>query len=208
MIGRSNRRSLVCAFGVYLGLLLAAAPLAGQGDDLPEGPGKKLVQGVCSQCHEIEMVTIQSLTKDQWSHTVDLMVTRGAHLTPDQIPIVVAYLAANFGKAETDTSPASSPAQVSASAPSVPASISAPAPPAPATSSSATAQAAPSGPALAPAVSSRVPNAPGNQSGECRAESGCQQSKKQKGFWGFLRKKPKQPACAGKETANSDHRGL
>src|SRR6516164_2362113 len=121
MIGRSNRRSLVCAFGVYLGLLLAAAPLAGQGDDLPEGPGKKLVQGVCSQCHEIEMVTIQSLTKDQWSHTVDLMVTRGAHLTPDQIPIVVAYLAANFGKAETDTSSASSPAQVSASAPSVPA---------------------------------------------------------------------------------------
>lgn len=204
MAGRSSRRTAICTLSVYLGLILAAAPFAaGQDDELPEGPGKKIVQGVCSQCHEIEMVTTQNFTKDQWSHTVDLMVARGAHLAPDQIPTVVAYLAANFGKPETGAdSPPPSPSV------SAPASTSTPPSPPKAPSSLVTPSTAP--PPLASTASSPSPQVSGNQSSGCRPESVAASKppeKKRKGFWGFLRKKPKQPGCSGKLAVSSDNRG-
>jgi mono/diheme cytochrome c family protein len=224
---RSNSRTATSALSVYLSLVLAAIPLAaGQDDELPEGPGKRIVEGVCAQCHEIEMVTIQNFTKSQWSHTVDVMVARGAHLAPDQIPIVIAYLAANFGKPESSASspPASAAGSTQASAlasTSTPASTAqappplattstAPPPPSPPVSAAgSTPASAPASTATSTAVAASGNQSAGNQSGGCGAKSvsASRQRKKQKRFWGFLRKKTKEPACTGKEMATSDERG-
>lgn len=207
--------TVVGTLGVSFGLVLLAAPLAaGQDDELPEGPAKKIVQSVCTQCHEIEMVTTQNFTKDQWSRNVDLMISRGAHLTPDQIPVVVAYLASNFGKPESGAGSTPAPGPIS----SRPASESTLSPPPLATSVPASATQAPSSlattsavgpetPPAAPAATSPAPAAAGNPDGGCTATpSSGSPKKKRKGFWGFLRKK-KPSGCAGTEAATSENRG-
>jgi len=120
---RSNSWAATCALSVFLCLAPSARPQT-EDSQLPDGPGKQIVQNACTQCHEIEMVTTQNFTKEEWSHTVDLMVSRGARLNQDQIATVVAYLAGNFGKSNASESavPTSSPASSVPSSTAPPAS--------------------------------------------------------------------------------------
>jgi competence ComEA-like helix-hairpin-helix protein len=73
-----------------------AVPLL-QAQDLPEGPGKRLVQDVCTGCHGLESVTSQRATKQGWESTVDYMIQRGASMKEEDARAIVDYLAKNFG---------------------------------------------------------------------------------------------------------------
>ncbi len=68
-----------------------------QAQDLPEGPGKRLVQEICTGCHGLESVTSQRATRQGWESTVDYMIQRGATMKDEDIRVVVDYLTKNFG---------------------------------------------------------------------------------------------------------------
>lgn len=63
---------------------------------LPEGPAKAIIEESCAMCHALSLVSSAGHDRPEWQGTVDRMVTLGAALTPDQIPVVVDYLVANF----------------------------------------------------------------------------------------------------------------
>ena len=77
-------------------LLLALAPLAHGEEALPEGAGKALVQSACVGCHELSRVTHSGYSRAGWQNVVSMMSHVGTALAPEQVPVVVDYLATNF----------------------------------------------------------------------------------------------------------------
>jgi mono/diheme cytochrome c family protein len=59
--------------------------------------GPKLVQDNCVMCHTETMLQQQHLTATQWGSVVKKMVAWGAPVEPDDVPGLVAYLAATHG---------------------------------------------------------------------------------------------------------------
>jgi hypothetical protein len=60
--------------------------------------GATLVQARCSACHSLTRVERMKYTAADWKKIVDLMISRGAKLTPAEETLAVNYLATNFGK--------------------------------------------------------------------------------------------------------------
>lgn len=67
----------------------------------PPGPALVVINERCSTCHTTASVFNQRLSADDWAATVQLMVDRGADLSPDDMNMVIDYLAANFGPEPT-----------------------------------------------------------------------------------------------------------
>ena len=63
---------------------------------LPDGAGKQIVQSACTKCHTLERVVAAGYAREGWQLMVNQMVSNGAKLTPEQIPMVVDYLAKHF----------------------------------------------------------------------------------------------------------------
>lgn len=79
--------------------------------ELPDGPGKEVVQRMCVGCHGLSTVTSKRATPDEWASIVDLMVSRGADGSDEDIDKVVKYLSASFPPAKPATPPAAAPKQ-------------------------------------------------------------------------------------------------
>jgi mono/diheme cytochrome c family protein len=58
--------------------------------------GASLFQQRCSACHALP--TNARGTADQWKSVVEMMVARGAQLTPEEQTAVINYLATTYGK--------------------------------------------------------------------------------------------------------------
>jgi competence protein ComEA len=80
---------------LFLCLTVAAAA-----QTLPDGPGKVVVEKMCTPCHGLENVVRARMTKERWGSIVDDMVSRGASGTDEEIDQVINYLAANFSKSD------------------------------------------------------------------------------------------------------------
>ena len=78
-----------------LGLALCAG-LPGQ--TLPAGPGKELVETICSSCHSLSNVTAQQKTKTEWQLKVTEMLQEEPDVTAAERETIVNYLAASFPK--------------------------------------------------------------------------------------------------------------
>ena len=79
-------------------LLLATLPVAGTKlGTLPAGNGKAVVESRCYACHSADILLQQRLTEKQWTATVEKMTRWGAEVTPDEKPVMIAYLAKHFG---------------------------------------------------------------------------------------------------------------
>lgn len=78
----------------------AAAFAFVQEASLPEGEGKKILETACTACHDLDVVTKSRMTKEDWEAEVRIMIASGAELKEDQIPLLVDYLAKNFGPAK------------------------------------------------------------------------------------------------------------
>jgi quinoprotein glucose dehydrogenase len=75
------------------------APAAG--DDinlLPPGPGHDLTVRVCSGCHSPGLSASQRLNAQEWNDLVQIMSSRGAVATDDELSQITAYLARSFPK--------------------------------------------------------------------------------------------------------------
>jgi cytochrome c5 len=93
MTFRARRLRLFAVGGV-----LAAAVLMLRADvDLPQGPGRDILENTCEECHGPERIAEKAWTKEKWRATVKDMVERGAVLKPEEIDTLVDYLATYFG---------------------------------------------------------------------------------------------------------------
>ena len=71
-----------------------------QGDELPDGPGKKILLRACTTCHDLDEVTKFKgyYTRAQWNDIVVTMEEYGADLADGEIDILTQYLADVLGK--------------------------------------------------------------------------------------------------------------
>jgi quercetin dioxygenase-like cupin family protein len=83
---------------------------------LPEGNAKTIIVAKCQLCHTLERVVTSNRAKSDWDDLIQVMIGRGAPVSSDEVPIVVDYLAANFGPAGSQPAAAqpASPGQSSA----------------------------------------------------------------------------------------------
>ena len=58
---------------------------------------KELYEEICSYCHELERITRQSLTLEEWRGLIKGMVDEGAPVTEEEFSMIVDYLAEHFG---------------------------------------------------------------------------------------------------------------
>jgi hypothetical protein len=69
-------------------------------DDLPDGPGKKILTSTCASCHELTEVTKFKGYYDakEWKDIVITMTKYGAVMKEKDVDVLVEYLAANLGR--------------------------------------------------------------------------------------------------------------
>ncbi len=68
---------------------------------LPDGPGRDVVERVCATCHAPTVAASVRLTRDGWEATIADMVARGASGTDEELAAILNYLATEFpGEAE------------------------------------------------------------------------------------------------------------
>ncbi len=93
-------RSLPSSLGLLLatlGPLLATALCApAQEGALPEGPGRELVEAICSVCHSTERIAAKRLTRPQWQDKVLEMLQEDPDVTQPERERIVDYLAKSF----------------------------------------------------------------------------------------------------------------
>src|SRR5581483_7265155 len=63
---------------------------------LPDGQGKEIVLTTCTKCHNIDRIVHGHRYQDQWQSLVKQMISNGAALNEDDMPVLVDYLAKNF----------------------------------------------------------------------------------------------------------------
>ncbi|HTI68226.1 MAG TPA: cytochrome c [Caulobacteraceae bacterium] len=71
------------------------SPSAGAGPqprDLPAGQGKAVVQTVCAQCHNIDVVTKQARSREEWMDVMSRMIGNGAQMSDEEYNAVMEYL--------------------------------------------------------------------------------------------------------------------
>jgi len=71
-----------------------------EGMDFKAGAGAGIARGQCLTCHSSAYVSMQPrLSRAQWSAEVAKMVKAyGAPVPDDQVPVIVDYLTAEYGK--------------------------------------------------------------------------------------------------------------
>jgi competence protein ComEA len=81
---------------LVLATALTAAALPSSAEGLPDGPGKDLVEAICSECHTTERIAAQQLTKPQWADKVLEMLQESPDVKQSERDTIVEYLAKNF----------------------------------------------------------------------------------------------------------------
>jgi competence protein ComEA len=86
-------------------LFLCAGMLSvqAQAADLPDGPGKDLIQRACIGCHKADELSAYRFTKDEYHGIVQRMAERGAQATPAELSVIADYLFEHFPKVEDRT---------------------------------------------------------------------------------------------------------
>ncbi len=94
--GVSTRlRAVACAAAVVASAALvdAQAPPV----TLPDGAGVEVARVQCIGCHDADLIVSQRLSPVGWDREVAKMERGGAKLSPDERPVLVAYLTRQFG---------------------------------------------------------------------------------------------------------------
>lgn len=91
-------------FWTFVFVLAIAAPAALAAErvvTLKNGPGKDTVEAMCSGCHSLDYIPLNSPFLDQkgWAAEVNKMINAyGAPIPQADAAKAIAYLAANYGK--------------------------------------------------------------------------------------------------------------
>ena len=76
----------------------SAKPAAGGQSTSSDADAKKILENACTACHDLDLVSDQHLSKDEWQSIVSSMVAKGASVDNKDIPVLVAYLAKTYPK--------------------------------------------------------------------------------------------------------------
>jgi virginiamycin B lyase len=88
-------RSLALTAAVFVTLAPLGAAAQGRGPALPEGEAKVLVEGLCTMCHQTNMITnSMGYSHDGWKELTSTMLDLSAN--EDMREKILDYLAANF----------------------------------------------------------------------------------------------------------------
>lgn len=87
---------LFAAYGAAISPL--SAQEAAPSHTLTPGKGADLTMARCALCHEITHVTRAKLSRGEWQDNVRNMIERGMPIAPEEIPIVVDYLATYYNR--------------------------------------------------------------------------------------------------------------
>ena len=101
--GSWRRAALAAAalsVAAWSGAAQASATHAAPDDELPDGPGKKILQASCTSCHALDEVTKFKgyYSRAQWKDVVQTMVDYGAKLQPGEMDVLADYLTEHLGK--------------------------------------------------------------------------------------------------------------
>jgi competence protein ComEA len=66
---------------------------------LPGGPGKEILLDTCTRCHDLQRVRRERNTPEGWLEILEAMLNEGAPLAEKDLPVLLRYLAKNFGPA-------------------------------------------------------------------------------------------------------------
>ena len=55
--------------------------------------GEKLVESACVQCHSLRLVRMVRADESGWRKMVHDMISQGAQVTPDEVPLLIKHLA-------------------------------------------------------------------------------------------------------------------
>jgi competence ComEA-like helix-hairpin-helix protein len=84
------------ARGLFL-VFFAVSAVAADDVQLPEGKGKDVVESTCTDCHSLERIAEQRLDEEGWNGVIREMLENGAPINPNDMKVIVEYLAKNFG---------------------------------------------------------------------------------------------------------------
>lgn len=76
--------------------VLALTAFGACAQTLPDGPGKDVVEAVCSVCHAPARAATQHLTQQQWQAKVTQMLQEETDVSDSDQQTIVNYLAKNF----------------------------------------------------------------------------------------------------------------
>jgi mono/diheme cytochrome c family protein len=79
--------------------------LAQSQSQLPEGPGRDLVIRKCADCHAIDLVTRERLSRGDWDRVITEMQRFGMRVTPQERSQILDYLATHFAPAAAPAAP-------------------------------------------------------------------------------------------------------
>ena len=105
-LARARRRAaLVAAGALFAGAVTSAfasahPAAAAPEDDLPDGPGKKVLVRACTTCHDLdEVVKFKGYyTLKQWRDIVVTMKEYGASLDEGEVDVLADYITGAIGK--------------------------------------------------------------------------------------------------------------
>lgn len=91
----------------------APLPAAQQTDEQLILKGREAIGQACQACHRniARMLQIERRSPEQWRDTVYSMISRGAHIFPDEIEPLVAHLTASYGPSNVSTPPSADSGQ-------------------------------------------------------------------------------------------------
>ena len=88
--------NLAAALAIAGAAAVAAIVAPALAQNLPNGNGRDMVQMICSGCHDLEPITTNGFSRQDWEIVVKSMIDMGATITAEQVPVITNYLAANF----------------------------------------------------------------------------------------------------------------
>jgi competence protein ComEA len=77
--------------------LCAVAPAFAQ---LPDGPGKPIIERSCDGCHRAAAMVDYHKTPEEWDTIVRRMIGRGAQVQGGEVDTLISYLSKSFPKIE------------------------------------------------------------------------------------------------------------
>jgi len=83
--------------GVAVFMATASIALVAGQDPPKAEPGEQIVSSACTTCHDLRPIETQALDEAGWAKEVKANVDRGAKVSADEAPILVAYLVKRYG---------------------------------------------------------------------------------------------------------------